>query len=268
MRCASILLGFALVAVSDLAAAPDPTPLNAAVVKFCASKEGKRVGTGECNQLAIEALRVAGAEFTRVGPDGKAIPDSPSDGDYVWGTLVKTYSYDEKGKKIVDSAPKAKCRPGDILQLNGVKLADGFSYVHHTAVVSMVDAAGNPAGVYQQNIKPSEGGDARVVRKFTLKSQDLKAGRILIYRPDPPTNPSTFHFTWTNNSKSDTVEFTYYGKPDKLGAPNSADGYRYVWGYRGADQITVGGKDYTLTTRKAYEFYTTKDGKIALREIE
>ena len=77
------------------------------MLKFCESKEGKRVGGGECSHLANEALRVADAEFTQVGADGKRVPDSPSDGDYVWGKPLKTYSFDANTKKAPSGAMAA-----------------------------------------------------------------------------------------------------------------------------------------------------------------
>jgi hypothetical protein len=269
MRWAMLLTGGVLILASRSSAAPaDPTPLNTAVVKYCVSREGKRVGAGECAHLATEALRVAGAEFTRVGPDGKQIPETPEPGDYVWGSLLKTYSINPKTGKLADSAPKNKCKPGDILQFKNVKLADGYTYPHHTSIVAEVDKAGNPTSVYQQNVAPPEGGDGRIVRKYKMQPLGLLQGKISVFRPEPPTNPAAFQFTWTNNSKSDTVEFIYYGKKDTLGAPNTVGGHRTVWGNNRADQINVGGKDYVMTSRKAYEFYTTKDGEIGFREVK
>ena len=91
----------------------------------------------------------------------------------------------------------------------------------------------------------------------------------MVYRPEPPTNPFKLQFSWTNNSKSKTVEFTWFGKKDKLGASNTSDGYRMVWATgRGSETITVGETEYTIKNRTGYEFYTTEDGKIALREVK
>src|SRR5580698_6014408 len=166
MRRALPLVFFLTFAVPVLAAEPkELPPINAAVLKFCESKEGKRVGGGECSHLANEALRVADAEFTQVGTDGKRIPDSPDQGDYVWGAKLKTYSFDANTKKVSDSDPKVKCLPGDILQFRDAKTSNGTTFPHHTAIVRTVDDAGNPTGIYQQNFSLPKGGDGRVVQK-------------------------------------------------------------------------------------------------------
>jgi hypothetical protein len=274
MRQVLLLVGFLALVVPTLAApsTAEPAelpPLNEAVLKYTESKVGKRVGGGECSHLINEALRVAGAEFTEAGADGKRIPDSPETGDYVWGTHIKTYTYDAKTKKEADSDPKAKCLPGDILQFRDAKTANGFEFPHHTAIVRTVDDAGNPTAIYQQNAQIPKGGDPRVVHKTGLQILKLTSGRIMAYRPEKPMNPSPSQFTLTNNSKSKTVEYTYFGKKNMLGATNTSNGYIVIWGRgKGANMLSVDGMDYTLEPRTAYEFYTTDDGKIALREVK
>lgn len=268
-RLAPLYALIALLLPSPPARADDAAPYNAGVIKFCEAKLGKRVGGGECSHLADEALRVAGAEFTQVGEDGKRIPDSPNPGDYVWGKHLKTYSFDSTARKAVDSDPKIKCQPGDVLQYRGVKTADGTIAPHHTSIVRTVDAAGNPTGVYQQNLRQAKGGDPRLVVKSPLAPLKLTAGEIMVYRPSKPTNPAPIQFTWNNNSKAKKLEFTYFGKPATLGTPNTAEAYRIVWGSGpGSQSVTVDGVTYQLATRKGYEFYSTADGKIALRELE
>lgn len=261
-------VGLVLAWSRQLQSADSPPALNAAVIKYCESKLGKRVGGGECSHLANEALRVAGAEFTQTGADGKKIPDSPNPGDYVWGTLIKTYSVDEKTRKVTDSDPKVKCLPGDIIQFRGVKTSEGVTAPHHTAIVRTVDDAGNPTGIYQQNVNQVKGADGRVVVKATLNPAKLIRGSMLVYRPEPATNPMPYQFSLTNNSNSDKVEFLYVGRKGSLGKTNTSDGFRVIWASRGSDTLYIDGKGYPLATRKGYEFYTDKDGKIALREVE
>jgi hypothetical protein len=270
MRRVFLVVGILAIPVRIHAAEPtELPPLNAAVLKFCETKEGKRVGGGECSHLANEALRVADAEFTQVGTNGKRIPDSPAEGDYVWGTHVKTYSYDSKTKKVDDSDAKMKCLPGDVLQFRDVKTANGFSFPHHTAVVRTVDGDGHPTGIFQQNVFLPKGGDARIVHKSGLQTLKMTSGSIMVYRPEKPTNPFKLQFSWTNNSKSKTVEFTWLGNKDKLGTPNTADGYRIVWATgQNADTVKIGDMEYKIKSRLGYEFYTTEDGKIALREVK
>ena len=270
MRQALMLFVFLALVVPSLAAEPiDLPPLNEAVLKYAESKLAKRVGGGECSHLVNEALRVAGAEFSQVGMDGKRIPDSPESGDYVWGTPIKTYTFDAKTKKETDSDPKAKCLPGDILQFRDAKIANGFEFPHHTAIVRTVDDAGNPTAIFQQNVSLPKGGDARVVHKTALQILKLTSGRIMAYRPEKPTNPSPSQFTLTNNSKSKSVEFTYFGKKNMLGVTNTAKGYEVIWGRgKGSNMVSVDGVDYTIAPRTGYEFYTTEDGKVALREVK
>ena len=266
-----LLLGLLIVVSPRLAAdSADILPLNAAIVKFCESKEGKRVGSGECSHLANEALRVAGAEFTQTGADGKRVPDSPGSGDYVWGTPVKTYSYDAKTKKVNDSDPKAKCMPGDVLQFRDVKTSTGFSYPHHTAIVRTVDAAGNPTGVYQQNVSLPKGADGRIVQKSPLQPLKMTSGQLMVYRPEKATNPASMQISLTNNSKSKSVEFTFSDnkKADTLGTPNTGSGYVMIWGGKNLETLSISGNKFTLSTRTAYEFYTTADGQVALREVK
>lgn len=208
-----------------------------------------------------------GGGFTRIGADGKKIPDSPANEDSVWGTLAKTYKVDDKKIIIDDSDPKKKCRQGDILQIRDVKLANGYSYSHHTAVIAEVDTAGRPQTVYQQNIAPPGIADGRIVRKFVFRAQELRAGYMVVYRPEATTNPATMQFTFTNNLKSVNVSFSFNGKPADIGKPNTGNGWRFVW-LSGEAKVTLDGKDYTLTTRKAYEFYSAKDGKTGFREIK
>jgi hypothetical protein len=269
MRRFFLLVGFMTVMVPCVAADnKDLPPLNAAVLKYCESKEGKRVGSGECSHLANEALRVAGAEFTQVAADGQRVPDSPGAGDYVWGTKVKTYSFDPMSKKVLDSDPKMKCLPGDILQFRDVKTSNGFIFPHHTAIVRTVDEAGNPTGIYQQNIQTPKGTDGRFVQKSQLQTMKMISGRIMVYRPEKATNPLPMQFTLTNNSKSKSVEFVFCGKKAKIDGPNAADGFSIIWASKGADTLTVDGTTYKIASRKGYEFFTTAEGKIALAEVK
>src|SRR4051812_31733060 len=108
-----------------------------AIATFCQGRLETRVGGGECAHLAMEALRVAGAEFQRSGS-----PDAPDKGDYVWGKLVKVVLATGKGAQ--DKNPKVRCRVGDILQMRDARFAGGQFAAHHTAIVAAVDANGYP----------------------------------------------------------------------------------------------------------------------------
>src|SRR5438128_12058960 len=82
--------------------------IGSSMVSFLQTKVGTRLGGGECAHMATEALRVAGGEF--IPADLGA--DSPSTGDYVWGTLVTTISYN---KGVIDSNPTNLCQVGDVI---------------------------------------------------------------------------------------------------------------------------------------------------------
>lgn len=102
-----LIVAPALLFVLASASVSQAQTLNQNIVTFLNGKVGTRVGSG-AYALATEALRVADAEF--ISSDLGA--DSPSAGDYVWGTLVKTVSVTSGVR--TDSAPTAAVQPGDI----------------------------------------------------------------------------------------------------------------------------------------------------------
>jgi hypothetical protein len=164
--------------------------------------------------------------------------------------------------------PKAKCQPGDIMQYRDVKLGKGTT-AHHTAIVRTVDDNGNITGIYQQNAPSKDSDDKRTVSKADFQVLKMSAGKIWVYRPVPPQNPSPVQYNIINNSDTKTVEYLFTGTTHKLGEANTADGFRCVWATgKTANILVVDGSTYRLAPRMAYEFYTTKDGKIALREVK
>lgn len=137
---------------------------------------GKRVGGGECANMATEALRVGNGEF--ISKD--LGPDSPNSGDYVWGTLVTVISC--SNKVWSDSAPTVAVQVGDVIQYHSAVIS-GASYSHHTSVVKSVTTgtsskASRPTAVYQQNFNK-----VRTVQSATIDTTKLTAGWIRIYRP-------------------------------------------------------------------------------------
>ena len=129
--------------------------------------------------LASEALKAAGA--------GGRGPDSPNDGDYVWGELVLVWEAGTAGPKA-SKGKLADLRPGDILQYRDVKFEgpqrDGrrgrysATAPHHTSVVARTEGQGQVWHIYQQN---SNG--KRFVTEATLYPADLSKGWIRAYRP-------------------------------------------------------------------------------------
>lgn len=144
------------------APAPAPQPetprnngsVNRQVLDYAQSVVGQWVGNGQCTELAIEALRVAGAR--------------PNQG-YVWGTPV-TFE---------------QLQPGDIVQFHSPTfvLADGYELKSpgpHTMVVESVE--GTKIHVLHQNVVGS------AVQTGTYDPTQLIAGVIEYYRPIPASS--------------------------------------------------------------------------------
>lgn len=163
---------------------------NEQIVAFARANLGKRVGGGECAHLATEALRVSGARFLRPA-------DNPASGDYVWGTPLGLIEGVE-GKAFVKI--KGPIRPGDLIQYRDVKLKNGGSYSHHTAIVAEVSERGIPTAVYEENIGPP-GKEDRTVRRSAIDLRTLTRGWVRFYRAEPrKTKAGLFEFTVTNNT--------------------------------------------------------------------
>ena len=119
--------------------------INARVVQYAQDNMGRKVGSGECFDLADQALRAAeaksAADFGRVTPTA----------DYIWGQAVT----------------RAQTRPGDILQFrnysetvvttisyadgSGETLTETHSRPHHTAIVRTSHSHGRLT-VFEQNV--------------------------------------------------------------------------------------------------------------------
>lgn len=130
--------------------------LNKQVIKFVDSKMKKRVGRGECWDLAAEALQLINAKW-----NGK-------------------YKY---GKEVFY---QSECIfPGDIMQFEGVTVkyvTDGFKYkekmAHHTAIIHEVKDKGHFV-LAHQNTRFS----GRKVGLSTLELKNITKGKFKIYRP-------------------------------------------------------------------------------------
>jgi hypothetical protein len=155
------------------------------VLKFAEGKEGQKVGSGECFDLADEALKANGMKTA--SDYGKVTPD----GDYKWGKPVE----------LNDS------QPGDVLQFRNYKHRtdtktenpDGSGSTgyqtderpHHTAVVVGNDGKGNIT-VLEQNAPEGSPTTKRVLHFGNGTSQDgntttkeKTTGTIKAYRPEP-----------------------------------------------------------------------------------
>ncbi len=160
-------------------AVAQPEKMSEKIVKFCKDHLGKKVGEGECTDLADAALQSAGAKRRT------AFKEHPNKDDYVWGELVYALEIQDNSQKET-KVPKRTIQPGDVIQFRdarfeGTKLR-GFdiyrvSCPHHTAVVLAVKED-NMLSVLEQNINGK-----KVVVENTYRLTDLKTGWVRIYRP-------------------------------------------------------------------------------------
>ncbi len=266
MRIKAVAFALCLMALATPCLAQS---LNSSVALYLSGRVGLRIGGGECAHAATESLRIAGAEFTTLDLGA----DKPSTGDYVWGTLIKTVS--ASNGTWLDSKPTATLQPGDILQYRDTKFVyptySTFSS-QHTSIVANVNAAGNPASVYEQNF-----GNVRVLRKNAINLRRLTSGSMRIYRPKPRiSRTGQTKITITNNmpgtqSMSLNLGATSMGT-FSLTAANTQTSYQIRW-------VTVtgtttpltlkltSGQMITLATAGGYEIYKTSSGSPAIRRL-
>lgn len=122
--------------------------VNSKVIDFCTKSMGKKIDSGECWDLAKFALDYANAKWEAPFDYGNVV--SPNDDVIV---------------------------PGDIIQFEKVKLSNGTTYPHHTAIVYKVLGQKKYLIVHQNFNK---------VRKVSTRELDLSLlskGTIAFYRP-------------------------------------------------------------------------------------
>lgn len=131
-------------------------PLNKSIISFVNSKMNKKVGTGECWDLAKEALDLVKAKW---------------DGNIQFGKVVNY---------------KTDCiYPGDIIQFEKVKVKyveNKMTYEevmgHHTSIIYTVNGIGNYLLAHQNTAYTG-----RKVGKSNLKIGNITAGTFTIFRP-------------------------------------------------------------------------------------
>lgn len=159
-----------------------------AVLDFANSKKGQKVGSGECFDLADQALKKNG--FKTASDYGEVTRD----GDYQWGKEV----------------PLNDAKPGDVLQFRDYKnetktrteddkgwkeRTETQSRPHHTAIVVSNDGKGNVT-VLEQNAPKGSKVTQRVLHmgNGTTSSEDGGTtttqtqntdGTVTAYRPEP-----------------------------------------------------------------------------------
>ncbi len=224
--------------------------INTLVLEFAQAHLGEQVGSGQCADLASEALRVAGADFA---------VDDPGNGDYIWGTLIATITPGN------DSNPTVPCVPGDIIQYQNVTLADGSTAAHHTSIVAAVNANRRPTYVYEQNVN---GNLTDVYDSSVINAQTVEQGTIHIYQPVPRVDsPGEVQFTVTNDtSNAQTVTLYENGTAefsDSLNAYQTLGSYFYLWVTSNPPAtwtIGVGGQQIPLNNAAGYEVDATSNG--------
>lgn len=130
--------------------------INQRIVQHVLAQKGKKVGRGECWDLAAEALNAAGAKW---------------DGMYKYGEVV-----DWKKNEVL---------PGDIVQMANVQVEHKEGnmsrrefYGKHTAVVIAVRGRGD-FSLAHQNVDPV----GRKVGFSDLNTDDVRSGKLVFYRP-------------------------------------------------------------------------------------
>jgi len=150
---ALLILPFLLSLNSDCT---ENLPLNKAIITFVDSKMNKKVKTGECWDLAAEALNLIGAKW---------------DGDLKFG-------------KIVDY--KKECiYAGDIIQFENVKvkytevnMTREEAMPHHTSIIYTVNGVGEFMLAHQNTAYTG-----KKVGKSALKLSNITKGTFTIFRP-------------------------------------------------------------------------------------
>jgi hypothetical protein len=137
--------------------------LNQKVLQFARAKVDQQVGTGECWDLAEDAVTQAGGESSKTltGVKGKAFESA----DYKWGTEVK-----------LDTA-----QPGDILQFKGHEFKEttqgggwkSQTRGHHTAIVEKNFGDGRLL-ILEQHVRPE--GATEVSKKVQQREIFVKNG--------------------------------------------------------------------------------------------
>lgn len=146
---------FLIISLNSLSQCDSVPPLNKIVLEFATANLKKKVGRGECWDLAKFALEKAGASW---------------DGMYKYGRKL------EKFECIL---------PGDIIQFEKIKIKykkgnQTFTEAmpHHTAIVFKVDTQDEITLIHQNTAY-----SGKKVGTSSLKFSTIISGKYYIYRP-------------------------------------------------------------------------------------
>lgn len=235
------------------------------MVSWLEAKRGVRCGGGECTHAVGEALRIAGGEFYRADLGA----DSPTSGDYVWGTLLKEIKY--ANGVWTDSSPATQLMPGDIIQYRNTK----FTYptrtvlaAHHTSVVANV-YAGWPTFILEQNYT-----GIRSVGKDSIDLKKLTQGYVRIYRPKARRDSGKLKFTLVNNMTTSQTYTIKYGTQSvlssSLAAANTKTSFTTLITSNATTTWTIvlsNGQKVTISNAGGFEIYKTTSGAPAIRKL-
>lgn len=131
--------------------AQDSASVNKKMVSFCEKNVGKKVGNGECWDLAKESLNFSGATWTP---------------PYDYGNII---------------LPTKTVLPGDVIQFEKVKIVypdkSWKELPHHTAIVYKVLGPGKYV-IAEQNSN-----NKKFVALNEIDLNYVKKGKFTIYRP-------------------------------------------------------------------------------------
>jgi hypothetical protein len=219
-----------------------------------AVEAGRRIGGGYSHHLAVEALRVAGADFTRAEPPGTL--------DFVWTT--------NRVARLTPGDPLVgyQFQIGDIIQHHHATFGAGYTLKHHTQVVAAVDPIGRITQVFEQGVD----GDHTAKRGAAIELSKLTGGSVSVYRPVPRAVESQVEFTLVNNTKSEvTVTRPALSplspKAVTLTATGTTNSFQ-AWQHAGSGEVklAVNGRWYTFEDGAGYEIVTLS-GRTTVRRI-
>jgi hypothetical protein len=233
-------------------------------IKFIKERVGKCVGSGECSDLACEALRVSGKEFFVNDPD--------KNGDYVWGTLIKQISHSKQGWK--DSDPESKLQPGDVIQYRHTAFGKTVVMQQHTAVVAEVNPQGYPTFVFEQNSGSENDPRLRTVQRNPVDLTRITGGTASIYRPKTMEyERNRYKFAVVNNAGTKQAAQVFFDNAlvANLSAnkTTSRGSYPTAW-LAGTGVPTLrlsNGKNIRIEDRACYEIYQITKTDVGIRKM-